>query len=331
MANSPYTTQSISGFNASPPPDDGSQTDANEVTWSKHLDKIGTPLKNLAESINSALVTAFGKVINTDADEQNAMAGSLAFTASTFTIATGILTPTRSRVIVAAESGTSDTLDSIATTSISDGGLLFLEIDSGDTITINDAGGAAGQIHLVDSQDLVMTGNDRLILERKGTDWYELNRAVDRQQVVQRVFTTDNSTTTGTTAFADDDTIPQNTEGNAYSALDTAITPKDTNNRLIIEGSVSFGASSSGTVALLALFQDTTADALATWVTTGANNQVQTLHFKHEMAAGTTSATTFKIRYGAAGAATITLNGQSGARKFGGSLRSTMMITELRS
>lgn len=52
----------ISGFNSSPPSDDGSVSASNQLQWSKHLDKIGTPLKNLAESINTKLVafTDFG-------------------------------------------------------------------------------------------------------------------------------------------------------------------------------------------------------------------------------------------------------------------------------
>jgi len=59
MADTPYTSQSISGFNANPPADDGSQVAANRVEWAKHLDKIGTPLKTLIEAINSQNVTAF--------------------------------------------------------------------------------------------------------------------------------------------------------------------------------------------------------------------------------------------------------------------------------
>lgn len=53
-----YSSISISGFNASPPPDDGSQTASNQLTWAKHVTKIGNPLKTMAEAINAALVTA---------------------------------------------------------------------------------------------------------------------------------------------------------------------------------------------------------------------------------------------------------------------------------
>lgn len=57
-----YTPQSISGYNSSPPSDDGTQSSDNEVTWSKHKTKLGDPIKTLAEGINTQLVSAFGKV-----------------------------------------------------------------------------------------------------------------------------------------------------------------------------------------------------------------------------------------------------------------------------
>lgn len=61
MAN-PYTPQSISGYNASPPPDDGTQIGVNQLKWSNHIQKIGDPIKTLAESINTAVNTAFATV-----------------------------------------------------------------------------------------------------------------------------------------------------------------------------------------------------------------------------------------------------------------------------
>ena len=53
-----YTTQSLSGYNASPPSDDGTVAASNQVSWAKHLSKIGNPLKTLAEAINTQLVAA---------------------------------------------------------------------------------------------------------------------------------------------------------------------------------------------------------------------------------------------------------------------------------
>lgn len=66
MATNPYTSQSISGYNASPPSDDGSQASSNQVEWAKHINKIGNPLRTLAEAINSAVLAAFGSLLVTD-------------------------------------------------------------------------------------------------------------------------------------------------------------------------------------------------------------------------------------------------------------------------
>ena len=65
MATNPYTSVSISGYNSSPPPDDGSQSSANQVEWQKHLDKIGDPLKTLSEGIDTNVLAAFSALIMT--------------------------------------------------------------------------------------------------------------------------------------------------------------------------------------------------------------------------------------------------------------------------
>ena len=149
--------------------------------------------------------------------------------------------------------------------------------------------------------------------------------------VVQVVNVQDGAVATGTTTMPVDDTVPQNTEGDEYMAL--AITPKNTNNTLIIEAIVHI----TGTVAAnqifgVALFQDATAGALAVGhqaessATTGV---VQNIKFNHKMTAGTTSATTFKIRAGDTAAGTTTFNGSGGGRRFGGVLASSITITEI--
>lgn len=49
---------SVSGYNANPPPDDGSQTAANQVFWSTIKSKLGDPLDTFAAAISAALTTA---------------------------------------------------------------------------------------------------------------------------------------------------------------------------------------------------------------------------------------------------------------------------------
>lgn len=68
----PYSSQAISGYNSSPPSDDATKSDPNRVQWSKHISKIGNPLKTLVEAVNSAITSAFNKlVMTTDAAEEN--------------------------------------------------------------------------------------------------------------------------------------------------------------------------------------------------------------------------------------------------------------------
>lgn len=55
---SKYTTQSASGYNSSPPPDDGSVTASNKITWAGIKSKLADAIKTLADAINSQLVNA---------------------------------------------------------------------------------------------------------------------------------------------------------------------------------------------------------------------------------------------------------------------------------
>ena len=56
----------------------------------------------------------------------------------------------------------------------------------------------------------------------------------------------------------------------------------------------------------------------------------ETWNFNHYMTAGTTSSTTFKVRYGAASGVTNTVNGYNDARILGGVAPASMTIMEIR-
>ncbi len=66
---SPYTPVSIAGYNASPPEDDGSQISTNALKWEKHIDKIGDPLKDAIESIDTNVTAAFELLFGQDPAE----------------------------------------------------------------------------------------------------------------------------------------------------------------------------------------------------------------------------------------------------------------------
>jgi hypothetical protein len=56
---SPYQSQSATGYNSSPPPDDGTTVAANKITWSTTIKaKLADPIKTLADAINTALRSA---------------------------------------------------------------------------------------------------------------------------------------------------------------------------------------------------------------------------------------------------------------------------------
>jgi hypothetical protein len=148
-------------------------------------------------------------------------------------------------------------------------------------------------------------------------------------KLVQVVNTETGAVATGTTLVPFDDTIPQNTEGDQYMTL--AITPTSATNKLRIEviAFVSSGTS-GGNWMTAALFQDTTANAVAAMLAymTVANGS-QLLAVTHYMTAGTTSATTFKVRIGGLFAGTTTFNGTAGGRLLGGVMASSITISEL--
>jgi hypothetical protein len=156
-----------------------------------------------------------------------------------------------------------------------------------------------------------------------------LNASGGTSVVVQVVNTEVSATSSGTTQIPYDDTIPQNTEGTQFMTL--AITPGNASNRIKIDV-VFFGTQSSASHVVFALFQDSTASALAAtsfYIDSGTGSF--TLSFSHFMAAGTTSATTFKLRAGPhspGGAGTTYINGNASGRLFGGVAASSITITE---
>ena len=86
----------------------------------------------------------------------------------TATIASGVLTVTKSYVWAAAESSTTDQVDSIVFTGAADGTLLLLVADTGDTITFDDAA-----INLGAATRAVAPGGC-ILLRFDGTSWAEV-------------------------------------------------------------------------------------------------------------------------------------------------------------
>ena len=149
-------------------------------------------------------------------------------------------------------------------------------------------------------------------------------------KVIQVVNTQTGASATGSTAFPTDDTIPQNTEGD--EVMTRAITPTNASNILKIDVVIHGALSVADRLMGAAIFQDSTAGALAAGHQAsdinGANRHIQ-ISFSHWMTAGTTSSTTFKVRAGAQSGVTMTFNGSDTGRFFGGVSSSSITIFEI--
>jgi hypothetical protein len=144
---------------------------------------------------------------------------------------------------------------------------------------------------------------------------------------IQMVSVETGAVATGTTPIPFDDTIPQITEGDQYMTL--AITPKSATSKLVIEV-VWNGSHSVSTTTTVALFQDATANALAAvGQVPNAGGNMMCTSLRHIMTSGTTSATTFRVRAGGNTTGTLTFNGSSGARIYGGVMASSIVIREV--
>lgn len=144
--------------------------------------------------------------------------------------------------------------------------------------------------------------------------------------LVQKIGTETGAVATGTTTTPIDDTIPQNTEGTEFATL--AITPTDANNILYIDVVMHLSPSTAAWI-IVALHQDSVADAIAASMQFIATTAGGPICFRHKMIAGTTSPTTFKVRAGMHTAGTLTFNGIVGARSLGGVLASSITIEEV--
>lgn len=98
---------------------------------------------------------------------------------SELTIATGAVTPTKSRHSIDTESdAATDNLDQIVTSNMRTGQILFLYAENASrVVTVRNEQGAAGEVHLKDDQDVDLSTEFPLILQlADGTDWYEVQR-----------------------------------------------------------------------------------------------------------------------------------------------------------
>lgn len=130
-----------------------------------------------------------------------------------------------------------------------------------------------------------------------------------------------------TAAFPFDDTIPQSTEGTQITTL--SITPRASANVLHIAAQAGGGSSGAG-LAALGLFKDSDANALAVGIGSEAAATDRCFaSVEHAMVAATTSTITLKLRGSSPGGGTWSVNGNSGARVYGGVASTFLKVEEI--
>lgn len=143
---------------------------------------------------------------------------------------------------------------------------------------------------------------------------------------VQVAYTSSGAVNTTATGLPYDDTIPQNTEGKQIFTL--TMTPSSAAHVLNVKAQGVMAGDTDGRVAL-ALFRDSGANAVAVGGhDCGAVNIHAQVDLYYSVLSGTSSSTTFNVRYGAP-SGTVTFNGEGGGRIYGGTYGSFMEMREM--
>jgi hypothetical protein len=306
MAINPYSSQSISGYNSSPPPDDGSQTAANKVEWAKHKEKIGDPLKTLAEAINSQAVSAFNSVALEDWSTHT----------TTATIAEndwhgGILMTATGRVNYPDPA----TLENGWHNFVFNGATANIQLQATATSYFRAVDGTVASEFTLLPGDLAKVWNT-------STQYLVMGARRPVLIGVTYSFDTTHSTATGTIPF--DDTIPLVTEG--VQVLSVSHANCQVGNLLEVEAQV-WHAVSANTGFTVAMFQNAATVAMdARGRLNFATDSLDDISLRNWVTCTATSYT-FTVRMGA-NTGNSYLNGTSGGRRFGGAARSWVEVTE---
>lgn len=176
----------------------------------------------------------------------------------------------------------------------------------------------------------VPVGTDGQVLTSRssnanGVDWETPHGVI---QYVKTIDTTGTSTTD--TTIAASNSIPQITQGSAYTALNTTITPLFSTSILEVEVYIPFISSNTLQTPRFAVFRDSTSNAVfATFAPSiNASGGTVTLLLKFYVSSSATTATTFSVRW-STGSGTSYILQVSGSSYFGGVAAAYMTIKEL--
>ncbi len=132
------------------------------------------------------------------------------------------------------------------------------------------------------------------------------------------IVTSTTSASVTSTTLPGDNTIPQNTEGTAYTAIDPSITPTSASSILLVGFYFPYVSASGVVDVRIAAFRDSGVGAVfAKQATAGGSNHTRDTLLLFMVPSGSTSATTFTLRVGVSGG-TAYLNKISTGDLFGG-------------
>lgn len=163
-------------------------------------------------------------------------------------------------------------------------------------------------------------------------DGTSLVGTTNSNQIIQTRFTQSAAVAQSTGTAIDDDTIPTLTECPVITALNTAITASSGSNTLLITLNLNLQFDSSGVVYIPCIFLDGGSAAIAAtrFLPNGTGGTPMNSTIQFSVSAVDTSAHTYKFGIGGVGGGVVTLNGESGARRLGGVLYSSMRIDEIK-
>ena len=186
---------------------------------------------------------------------------------------------------------------------------------------VNFNGSTSGTILL--TQPAIAGTNTITLPAETGT----LRSTVSVGTVLQQKSTKLGTVATGTTLMVNDNTIPQNTEGDQFITL--AFTPQSAASTLRFQALMFVAHTVATANVVAAIFRDSVADAIAAGNVSCPNaNTGYMVAVNYDMTSPGTSAYTYKLRAGGNAAGTLTVNGWSSTQYFGGVLFSSLTITE---
>lgn len=193
--SSPYAPVSITGYNSSPPSDDGSEIERNAIKWSNHTDKIGDPLKAAIEQINTNVADAFTNIYGQIQSEANALVTPTNYN----------FPPGHVRRYGAVGGGVTD--DSAAVESainVASSGLGYVFGEPGDTYYLGTLAGDATKFQITSDiridfsqSDITITGTDGAFTDCKCFQFFDCAADISIRSFEDRTFNISTSTSRG--------------------------------------------------------------------------------------------------------------------------------------